>query len=130
MMFTPKPRRSHGHPETLISEEEVQLFQKHLEEGYDIQDERYDLWKHMYHPADTHTASSPGVVTTSSADRSPIRTLSPARLSFQEEKEEGEKSPTALKGMRKVLARRRRVLQSSCNKQQLCQNFCHIQSLS
>ena len=99
-MFTPKPRRSCGHPETLIfSEEEVQLFQKRLEEGYDIQDEWYDLWKHMYHPcaADARTASSP-VVVTSSADRSPTRPLSPARLSFQEEKEEGENDSHSTEG--------------------------------
>lgn len=98
-MFTPKPCRSRGHPETpILSEEEVQLFQKHLEEGYDIQDERYDLWKHMYHPADGHTVSSPGVVTTSSADRSPTRPLSPARLSFQEEKEKGENDSHSTEG--------------------------------
>lgn len=130
-MFTPKPCRSRGHPETpIFSEEEVQLFQKHLEEGYDIQDERYDLWKHMYHPADAHTASSPGVVTTSSADRSPTRPLSLRDFASKKRRKRVRMTPTASKGMRKVLARRRRVLQSSCNKQQLCQNFCHIQSLS
>ena len=53
----------------------------------------------MYHPcaADARTASSP-VVVTSSADRSPTRPLSPARLSFQEEKEEGENDSHSTEG--------------------------------
>ena len=100
-MFTPKPRRSRGHPETpIFSEEEVKLFQKCLEEGYDVQNERYVLWKHMYHPADARTATSPPVVT-SSADRSPTRPLTPARLSFQEEKEEGENDSHSTEGEEK-----------------------------
>ena len=98
-MFTPKPRRSRGHPETpMFSEEEVQLFQKRLEEGYDIQDERYDLWKRMYYPAEARTASSPVVVTTSYAGHSPTPLLSPVRLSFQEEKEEGENDSHSTEG--------------------------------
>ena len=98
-MFTPKPRRSRGHPETpMFSEEEVQLFQKRLEEGYDIQDERYDLWKRMYHPAEARTASSPVVVTTSYAGHSPTPLLSPVRLSFLEEKEEGENDSHSTEG--------------------------------
>ena len=98
-MFTPKPRRSRGHPETpMFSEEEVQLCQKHLEEGYDIQEERYDLWKHMYHPAEARTASSPVVVTTSSAEHSPTSPLSPVRLNFPEEKGEGENDSHSTEG--------------------------------
>ena len=102
-MFTPKPCRSRGHPETLMfSEEEVQLFQKHLEEGYDIQDERYDLWKRMCHPAEAVTASSPVVVTTSSAERSPTSLLSPEDLMSQKRRKSLRMTPTARKGMRQV----------------------------
>ncbi len=136
----PKPHRSHGHPETpTFSEREVLLFQKRLEEGYDIQDERYDLWKPLYHPAEARTASSPVVVTTTSAECSPTALLSSERLSFQEEKKRVRMTPTARKrvrmtptarnGMRKFLLTRKRVLRGSCNEQQLCRNFCHIQSL-
>ncbi len=49
-----------------------------------------ELWKRLYHPAEARTASSPVVVTTISAECSPAAPLSPERLSFQEEKEEGE----------------------------------------
>ena len=58
------------------------------------------------------------MVTTSSAERSPTPPLSPARLSFQEEKEEGENDSHSMEGMRNVL-------QSSCNKQQLCRKLSH-----
>ena len=109
-MFTPKPRRSRGHPETLMfSEEEVQLFQKCLEEEYDIQDERYDLWKRMkrmYHPAEARTASSPVVVNTSYAGHSPTPLLSPVRLSFQEEKEEGENDSHSTEGDEKSFCKK------------------------
>ena len=107
-MFTPKPRRSRGHPETTIfSEEEVQLFQKRLEEGYDLHDERYDLWKRMYHPAEAHTASSP-VVTTSYAKHSPTPLLSPVRLSFENDSHSmkgDEKSSCKEEGAAKFLQR-------------------------
>ena len=44
----------------------------------------------MCHPAEALTASSPVVVTTSSAERSPTSLLSPERLNVPEEKEVAE----------------------------------------
>ena len=35
-----------------FSEKEMNLFTKRYEEGYDLLDERYNLWLQKYHPAD------------------------------------------------------------------------------
>ncbi len=80
-MFTPKPHRSHVHPETpTFLEDEQMRFQKRFEEGYDLDiDERYNAWKRMYHPDQSLTASSPVVASTAS----PLPPLSPAELTFR-----------------------------------------------
>ena len=39
-------------PEVDFSEKEMNLFTKRYEEGYDLCDERYNLWLQKYYPAD------------------------------------------------------------------------------
>jgi len=47
------PARKPGIPSTAVvsfSPEEITRFQVCFEEGYDLPDERYQQWVHMYHP--------------------------------------------------------------------------------
>ena len=40
-------------PEAEFSEKELNLFAKRYDEGYDLFDQRYELWLQKHHPEDT-----------------------------------------------------------------------------
>ena len=45
---------------SILTEEQMKLFEKRFEEGYDLQDEEYSAWVRIYHPE--KTSPSPSVV--------------------------------------------------------------------
>ena len=55
-LYSPSHRRSQSMiaataaPAVTFDPDEITLFQKRFEEGYDVQDERYETWLKMYHP--------------------------------------------------------------------------------
>ena len=55
LKFIPLYSPSHRRPQaveaaTTFEPEEISLFQTRFEEGYDLEDERYESWLRMYHP--------------------------------------------------------------------------------
>ena len=49
---------------SIFTEEQMKLFEKRFEEGYDLQDEEYSAWVRIYHPE--KTSPSPSVVSSGS----------------------------------------------------------------
>ena len=57
-LYSPSHHRRHVvQPEVTFNPEEMALFQTRYEEGYDLNDERYQCWLKMYHPEVRYTSN-------------------------------------------------------------------------